>query len=185
MSEDSSINKDQRKEEERGKATDFFGLVGKGMLAKEKIETLGNSSGLTPLSFGVNFRKNTEMLSNSHGLSPFCPSGEIYSINRKSLPKVDGFSANKGLETVANSSGLTPLDFDIKPQIKAPRVTLLEGVSTPTVTPVDCVHTHASALAYVDGRPQGAQPLTYAPQGIRVRGVENPQGFGIDERGFI
>ncbi len=23
---------------------------------------------------------------------------------------------------------------------------------------------------------------TYAPQGIRVRGVENPQGFGIDER---
>jgi hypothetical protein len=34
----------------------------------------------------------------------------------------------------------------------APRVTPLEGVST------------------------------YAPQGIRVRGVENPQGFGIDER---
>jgi hypothetical protein len=29
----------------------------------------------------------------------------------------------------------------------------------------------------VDARPQGAQPLTYAPQGIRVRGVENPQGF--------
>ncbi len=26
---------------------------------------------------------------------------------------------------------------------------------------------------------------TYAPQGIRVRGVENPQGFGIDERGFV
>ena len=41
-----------------------------------------------------------------------------------------------------------------KPQIKAPRVTPLEGVST------------------------------YAPQGIRVRGVENPQGFGIDERRF-
>ncbi|MDP2840994.1 MAG: hypothetical protein Q8O17_01800 [Candidatus Methanoperedens sp.] len=36
-----------------------------------------------------------------------------------------------------------------KPQIKAPRVTPLEGVST------------------------------YAPQGIRVRGVENPQGFGM------
>jgi hypothetical protein len=69
-----------------------------------------------------------------------------------------------------------------EPQIKAPRVAPLEGVSTSTVTPVDCVHTYASALAYVDGRPQGAQPLTYAPQGIRVRGVENPQGFGIDER---
>ncbi len=41
-----------------------------------------------------------------------------------------------------------------KPQMKAPRVTPLEGVST------------------------------YAPQGIRVRGVENPQGFGIDERRY-
>jgi len=40
--------------------------------------------------------------------------------------------------------------------------------STSTVTPVDCVHTYASALAYVDGRPQGAQPLTYALRGIRV-----------------
>jgi putative protease len=42
-----------------------------------------------------------------------------------------------------------------KPQIKAPRVTSLEDVST------------------------------YAPQSIRVRGVENPQGFGIDKRRFI
>ncbi|MDO9097278.1 MAG: U32 family peptidase, partial [Candidatus Methanoperedens sp.] len=42
---------------------------------------------------------------------------------------------------------------DKKPQIKAPRVTPLEGVSTSTVTPVDCVHTYASARAYVDGRP--------------------------------
>ncbi|MBU4220786.1 MAG: hypothetical protein KKD46_05535 [Euryarchaeota archaeon] len=25
---------------------------------------------------------------------------------------------------------------------------------------------------------------TYALRGIGVRGVENPQGFGIDERGF-
>jgi len=42
-----------------------------------------------------------------------------------------------------------------EPQIKAPRVTPLEGVSA------------------------------YAPQGIRVCGVENPQGFGIDERRFV
>jgi len=69
--------------------------------------------------------------------------------------------------------------------MKAPIVMNMEDMSTSTVTPVDCVHTYASALAYVDGRPQGAQPLTYAPQGIRVRGVENPQGFGIDERRFI
>jgi anthranilate synthase component 2 len=32
--------------------------------------------------------------------------------------------------------------------------------------------------------PQGAQPLTYAPQGIRGRGIENLQGFGIDERRY-
>ncbi len=42
-----------------------------------------------------------------------------------------------------------------EPQMKAPRVTPLEGVST------------------------------YALRSIRVRGVENPQGFGIDERRFI
>ena len=41
-----------------------------------------------------------------------------------------------------------------KPQMKAPRVTPLEGVST-----------HGCAM--------------------RVRGVENPQGFGIDERRFV
>ncbi|HEX7575755.1 MAG TPA: hypothetical protein VF360_05195 [Candidatus Methanoperedens sp.] len=42
-----------------------------------------------------------------------------------------------------------------EPLIMAPRVTPLEGV------------------------------FTYAPRGIGVRGVENPQGFGIDERGFV
>jgi len=42
-----------------------------------------------------------------------------------------------------------------EPQIKAPRVTPLEGVST------------------------------YALRGIGVRGVENPQSFGIDERRFV
>jgi hypothetical protein len=41
-----------------------------------------------------------------------------------------------------------------EPRIMAPRVTPLEGVST------------------------------YALRGIRMRGVENPQGFGIDERRF-
>ena len=41
-----------------------------------------------------------------------------------------------------------------QPQMKAPRVTSLEDVST------------------------------YALRGIRVRGVENPQGFGIDERRY-
>ncbi len=36
-----------------------------------------------------------------------------------------------------------------KPRMKAPRVTPQEGVSASTDTPVDCVHTYASALAYV------------------------------------
>ena len=158
MSEDSSFNRDQKKEEERGKALDFSGSMGKGMLAKEKIETLGNSSGLTPLSFGVNdnnrimdgenkeiirtetnsssvssyevstssllnysdmYAQNTEIPKNSSGLSPFRPLGEIYSIKNKSLSMVEGFSANKGLETLGNSSGLSPLNYDIKPQINA------------------------------------------------------------------
>ena len=44
---------------------------------------------------------------------------------------------------------------DKKPQIMAPRVTPLEGVSS------------------------------YALRGIGVRGVKNPQGFGIDERRFV
>ncbi|GFO97815.1 hypothetical protein ig2599ANME_2026 [groundwater metagenome] len=44
---------------------------------------------------------------------------------------------------------------EMEPQINAPKVAPLEGVST------------------------------YAPQGIRVRGVENPQGFGVDERRLI
>jgi hypothetical protein len=43
----------------------------------------------------------------------------------------------------------------MEPQIMSPRVTPLEGVST------------------------------YALRGIGVRGVEKPQGFGIDERGFV
>jgi hypothetical protein len=48
------------------------------------------------------------------------------------------------------------MEIDIKePQIMAPRVTPLEGVST------------------------------YAMRGIGVRGVENPQGFSIDERRFV
>jgi len=123
------------------------------------------------------------------------------------------FPIQEKIEPANNNQAHSCLNLlENKPQIMAPRVTSLPsrasggrihvclrayvgtksrsvafgvGVSTSTVTPVDCVHTYASALAYVDERPQGAQPLTYAPQGIRVRGVENPQGFGIDERRFV
>jgi len=55
MSEDSNYHRDQKKKEENGIVPDFSGSLGKGMLAKEKIELLENSSGLTPLSFGAMF----------------------------------------------------------------------------------------------------------------------------------
>lgn len=95
MSEDSSFKRNQKKKEEGELALDFFGSLGKGMLAKENIETLGNSSGLTPLSFGVDVRnrilntgdvhegfsttENTGILKNSSGLSPLRP----FSRNKK------------------------------------------------------------------------------------------------------
>ena len=61
-----------------------------------------------------------------------------------------------------------------KSQMITPRVTPLEGVSTSTVAPVDVAHTYGSP-PYVD------IAARYVPQ----RGVENPQGFGIDKRRFI
>ncbi|TRZ88012.1 MAG: hypothetical protein D4R88_08515 [Methanosarcinales archaeon] len=92
MSEDSSFNRNQKKKEEGRSAPDFFSSLGKGMLAKENLEILGNSSGLTPLSFGVNVRnkimdsnpvcdgfstteytENTEIFKDSSGLSPLRP----------------------------------------------------------------------------------------------------------------
>ncbi len=89
MSEDSSFNRNQKKKEEGRSAPDFFGSMGKGMVPKENLETLGNSSGLTPLGFGVDVRKgilktvplnkglstteNTEILKDSSGLSPLRP----------------------------------------------------------------------------------------------------------------
>jgi hypothetical protein len=95
MSEDSSFKKNQKKKEESRSAPDFFGALGKGMLAKENLDTLGNSSGLTPLGFGVDVRKgilktvpvseglsttefteNTEILKNSSGLTPLRPFGK-------------------------------------------------------------------------------------------------------------
>jgi len=158
MSEDSSFNRDQKKEEERSAVLDFSGSSGKGMLAKEKMETLGNSSGLIPLSFGVNVHKknmdrentelertgtnseglssygvrsssllncsdqyaeNTEMLANSPGLKTLHPFDQIYSIKKKSVSLNEGFSNNEDLETLKNSSGLTPLNYDSEPPMEA------------------------------------------------------------------
>ncbi|MFA4957908.1 MAG: hypothetical protein WC556_13140 [Candidatus Methanoperedens sp.] len=131
MSEDASFNRDQKKVEERGVALDLSGSMGKGMLAKEKIETLGNSSGLTPLGFGVNVRtssllncsdqyaENTEMPGNSPGLKTLHPFDEIYSIKKKSVSLIEGISNNEDLETLRNSSGLSPLNYDTEPSMDA------------------------------------------------------------------
>jgi hypothetical protein len=191
MSEDSNFKKDQKKEEERSVVLDFSGSLGKGMLAKEKIETLDNSSGLTPLSFDGNVRnkikdrennelqrtetdsgsvssyrvgtssflnssdqyaQNTKIFINLPGLTTLHPFDEICSIQKKSVSLIEGFSDKGGFETLENSSGLTPLNLDREPQIKAPRVTTLESVSA------------------------------YPQQGIRERGVEKPQGFDNGKR---
>jgi hypothetical protein len=152
MSEDSNFNRDQKKEEERSVVPDFPSSLGKGMLVKEKIETLGNSSGLTPLGFGVDihnrdrennelkrtetnsgsvssygvrtssllncsdqYAENSEMPGNSPGLSTLHPFDEIVSIKKKTVSLIEGFSNNEDLETLRNSSGLTPLNFDSEP----------------------------------------------------------------------
>ena len=95
MSEDSNFigkKKPQMNADERRCGVDFFGSLGKGMLPEENLETLGNSSGLTPLSFGFNVRnrlmdmnpagngfsttefvENIDVLKNSSGLSPLRP----------------------------------------------------------------------------------------------------------------
>jgi putative protease len=99
---------------------------------------------------------------------PVKPGSPILSVNTDSIESFEA-AVDGGADMVYIGGEVFS---NIKPQMMRPesrasRVTPLEGASTSTVTPVDCVHTYASALAYVDGRPQGAQPLTYAPQGIR------------------
>jgi hypothetical protein len=149
MSEDYRLERTQKKEEERKITPDFCGSLGKGMLAKEKKETLGNSSGLTPIRFDV-----TGIINNTTGLSPLRLSGEIYSINKKSGSLIEDLSGSSGkgmlekenMETLRDSSGLTPLNFDSELQIKAPGVTPLQSIrvknhdatETPEITSAFC-----------------------------------------------
>lgn len=125
MNEDYSFNRNQKKGDERRLAPDFFGSLGKGMLAKENIETSGLTSGLTPLGFGVDVRnrimnigrvsdgfsttectENTEILKNSSGLSPLRPFGESHNQNMKSDYLGEGL-ATEGTETRRRLSGLS------------------------------------------------------------------------------
>jgi len=75
MSEDSGYNRKQKKESVF--APDICDSLRKGTLAKENIETLGNSSGLTPLNFCVD--ESNRILNRSHvrdGLSTHRPFSE-------------------------------------------------------------------------------------------------------------
>ncbi len=101
MSEDHSINR--KKKEESISAPDFFGSLGKGMLPKDRLETLGTSSGLTPLSSSVDVRNR--IFSTGHVLEGFSNTE---------------FTENK--EIFKDSSGLTPL----RPFVKKHKKEVLE-----------------------------------------------------------
>lgn len=92
MSEDFSFNRKQKKEEESGFSSDICDSLRKGTLAKDNIETLGNSSGLTPLNFCVD--ECNRILNRGHvsdGLSTVRPFAQI---NQRGL---DSDPLNKGL----------------------------------------------------------------------------------------
>ncbi len=73
MSDDSGFYR-KKKEEERVSSSDICDSLRKGPLAKENLEKLGNSSGLTPLNFCVD--ECNRILNRSHvsdGLSTVRP----------------------------------------------------------------------------------------------------------------
>src|SRR5659263_688130 len=109
MSEVSSFNRDQKKEEERDVAPHFSGTMGKGMLAKEKIEALENSSGLTPLSFAANVRKRIMDRKNNELIRTETNSDSVgsYGLRTSSLlDSSDQYAENT--DVLNNSSGLSP-----------------------------------------------------------------------------
>jgi len=113
MSEDHSIKRNQKKKEESRSAPDFFGSLGKGMVPKENLETLGYSSGLTPLGFGVDVRKGI--------MDSVDVRNRITDIN----PVSDGVSTTEfteNTEIFKDSSGLSPL----RPFVKKHKKEVLE-----------------------------------------------------------
>ncbi|MDO9098592.1 MAG: hypothetical protein Q7U60_10785 [Candidatus Methanoperedens sp.] len=100
MSEDYSFNRNQKKEDERRLAPDFFVSLGKGMLlASEGLETLKYSSGLTPLCLGDEINKR------GNDLNPFNMI-RIEPQNLKSDYLGEGL-AIEGTETRRRLSGLS------------------------------------------------------------------------------
>ncbi len=76
----------------------------------------------------------------------------------------------------------------IKPQIKAPRVTPLEGVSTYAPQGIRVCGVEGTQSCASGGRLHVCPARAYVLFGSREPlgfGLENPQGFGIDERRLI
>jgi len=126
MSEDHQFNENQINADKRRCGLDLFCSLGEGMFAKENIEILRDSSGLTPLhpvsdilknniksslaSEGFRATEATEMRRLFSGFSaPLSLCGEIHKKNMKSDYSDEGISTADGTDILGNSSGLTPL----------------------------------------------------------------------------
>jgi hypothetical protein len=87
MSDDSGFYR-KKKEEQRVSSSDIYDSLRKGPLAKENLEMLGNSSGLTPLNFCVD--ECNRILNRSHasdGLSTVRPFADARNMNNDPLNK--------------------------------------------------------------------------------------------------
>jgi len=86
MNDDPGFNR-KKKEEERIYSSDICDSLRKGPLAKENLEMLGNSSGLTPLNFCVD--ECNRILNRGHvsdGLSTVRPFADIHARNMNNDP---------------------------------------------------------------------------------------------------
>lgn len=123
MSENHQFNENRINADKRRCGLDLFCSLGEGMFAKENIETLRDSQGLTPLhpvsailknnirsslaNEGFQVTGSAETLGLFSGYSvPLSLCGEIRNRNLSNGSDDYGFSA---IETLRNSSGLAPL----------------------------------------------------------------------------
>jgi hypothetical protein len=136
------------------------------MLAKEKIETLGNSSGLTPISFGVDVhnlimdRENNELKrtgTNSDTVSS-------YGVRTSSLLNCSNQCA-ENTEVLGNSPGLRTLHpFDEIHSIKKKSVSLIEGFSDNESLETLKNYPGLTPLNYDSEPPMDAGKRRYSPQ---------------------
>jgi hypothetical protein len=128
MSENHQFNEDkpQLNAHKRRCGLDLFGSLGEGMFAKENIETLRDSSGLTPLhpvsdilknniksslsSEGFQTAESTETLGLFSVSSAPLLGSEIHKKVMKSEYSDERLSTTDCTDILGNSSGLTPLN---------------------------------------------------------------------------